>query len=148
MSQTIVIRSGMDRLRYTLLFEAILVTLFTLVLAKVFQRELHDVGALAVVMSLVAMAVNLVYNYVYDRIDVAAGRVPTERSAKGRVLHAVLFEFTLLLTFLPLTMAWLDLSLLGAIAMNAVGMTSVVVYTFIFTWIYDRVFPIVQPSQA
>lgn len=126
----------------------ILVTLFSLGLAKIFDRELLDVGGLAVVMSLVAMAVNLIYNVFYDRIDVAAGRIPTERSTIGRLLHAVLFEVCLLVMFIPLTMSWLKLSVLEALLMNTVAMGAVVVYTFIFTWAYDRVFPVQQPIAS
>lgn len=148
MSKQIVIRSGPDRLRYTLLFEMILVSLFSLGLAKVFGRELLDVGGLAVVMSLVAMLVNLIYNFFYDRIDVAAGRIPTERSAVGRLLHAVLFELCLLVMFIPLTMTWLGLSVLEALLMNTVAMGAVVVYTLIFTWAYDRIFPAQQPATG
>ena len=88
MKRDIAVRGGWDRLRYTLAFEGLLVIVMGTGLALLFEREMTDTGALALVLSLKAMVITFIYNHVYDRVDVRRGRVPTERSAAGRVVHA------------------------------------------------------------
>ena len=145
MATDIVIRTGLDRLRYALLFEGILVVLFTTAMALLFDRGLSSMGALSVVLSLVALFANVVYNTIYDSVDVRYGRIPTERSRKGRVLHAVGFEFTLVTLSVPIIVWWMTWGWWQAIAFNTVAMAAIVVYTYFFTLAYDRVFPVVQP---
>lgn len=83
MSQNIVIRSGRDRMRYTMIFEATLLALMIPAGALVFERSHTDIGILAIFLSVKAMLINLLYNWLFDRWDVRNGRVPTERSWKG-----------------------------------------------------------------
>ena len=144
----IVIRSGLDRLRYAMLFEGILVVLFSIAMALLFDRGLLDMGMLSVLLSLIALGVNFAYNYAYDHYDVSRGRVPTERSRGGRILHALGFEFTLVLISLPIIMWWMNWNLWQAVLVDVVGMAAVVVYTYFFTLAYDRLFPIEQPKST
>ena len=148
MATDIVIRTGLDRLRYALLFEGILVALFSVAMVVMFERNLLDMGAFSLMLSLIALAVNFAYNYVFDRVDVRHGRVPTERSRSGRIVHAVGFEFTLVVINLPIIMGWLQWSFWQALTFDVVAMAAVVVYTYFFTLAYDRVFPIEQPAEA
>ncbi|MDJ0708953.1 MAG: PACE efflux transporter [Woeseiaceae bacterium] len=148
MATDIVIRTGLDRLRYALLFEGILVALFSAAMVLMFERNLFEMGAFSLTLSLLALVVNFVYNYVYDRIDVRNGRIPTERSRPGRVAHAVGFEFTLVVINLPIIMWWMHWSFWQALTFDVIAMAAVVVYTYYFTLVYDRVFPLAQPAEA
>ena len=148
MATDIVIRTGLDRLRYAVLFEGLLVAIFSVAMFLVFERSLLDMGAFSLVLSLIALAINFVYNLIYDRIDVHYGRIPTERSRGWRVVHAVGFEFTLVLVNLPIIMWWMQWSFWQALGFDIVAMAAVVVYTYYFTLAYDRVFPIAQPTEA
>ena len=145
MATDIVIRTGLDRLRYALLFEGILIVLFSLVMTILTQRSIFDMGLLSITLSLIALAVNFVYNYAFDRYDVSHGRIPTERSRAGRILHAVGFEFTLVVVNLPIVMWWLEWGFWQALLVDAIAMAAVVVYTYFFTLAYDKLFPIEQP---
>ena len=147
MATDIVIRTGLDRLRYAVLFEGILVVLFTTTMVLLFDRGLSSMGALSVVLSLVALATNFAYNYIFDSFDVRYGRIPTERSRRGRILHAVGFEFTLVILSVPIIVWWMTWGWWQAIAFDAVAMAAIVVYTYFFTLAYDRVFPVVQPCK-
>ena len=147
MATDIVIRTGLDRLRYALLFEGILVALFAVTIALLFDRSVLMTGTLAVVLSLVALAINFVYNYFFDRFDVRNSRIPTERSRHWRIVHALGFEATLVVINLPLLMWWMGWSLWQALALDIVAMAAIVIYTYFFTLAYDRVFPIQQPSE-
>ena len=146
MATDIVIRTGLDRLRYALLFEGILIVLFSLAMTILTQRSIFDMGLLSITLSLIALAVNFVYNYAFDRYDVRHGRIPTERSRAGRILHAVGFEFTLVVVNLPIVMWWLEWGFWQALLVDAIAMAGVVVYTYFFTMAYDKLFPIEQPA--
>lgn len=148
MSTEIIIRSGWDRVRYTLLFELILVSSSTAIIALILDRDVLDTGYFALLLSLTAMVTNYLYNYAFDRYDVSQGRIPTERSIKFRLVHAVGFELLLLTITLPLVMWWLQLSFLQALLLDISMMAAVVVYTFLYGIAYDKAFPIVQPRTA
>ena len=148
MKSKIAVRTGRDRLRYTFLFELLLISILAPVGALVFQRQVLDVGLLTVVLSLKAMLVNLIYNWFFDQLDVRAGRIPTKRSFLGRVLHAIGFEFGLVLTSLPIVIWWLGLTLLQALIMDLAVTCIVVLYTILFSWGYDRLFPVPQPPAT
>ncbi|WP_432470340.1 PACE efflux transporter [Amphritea sp. HPY] len=151
MSDQIVTRSPLDRLRYTVLFELILIAILAPLISIVMEQELFDMGLLALVLSIKAMCLNFIYNYCYDRIDVSYGRVPTQRSLKGRIIHAVGLELVLTSTSLPIIIWWLKTGFIEALLMDLTLLTAVLFYTLIYTWIYDRIFPVQQPimlSQA
>lgn len=147
MPTDIVIRTGLDRLRYALLFEGILVVLFTTAMVLLFDRGLLFMGGLSVVLSLVALATNFIYNYIVDGIDVRHGRIPTERSRMGRILHAVGFEFTLVIVSVPIIVWWMTWGWWQAIVFDAIAMAAIVIYTYFFTLVYDRIFPVIQPRD-
>ena len=142
----IVIRSGWDRLRYTLAFEGLLIGIFAFLLAFLFEREVSDTGALAILLSLKAMLVAYIYNYFYDRFDARHGRVPTERTVDRRMVHAIGLETILVATSLPVVVWWLGIGWLQALLMDLGFMAAVVVYTYLFTLAYDRLFPVPQPA--
>ena len=144
METNINVRNGKDRLRYTCLFEICLIVMVAPMAAFLLERQILDTGVLAVVLSLKAMLFNVVYNWYFDRFDVRAGRIPTERSFPRRILHAVGFEVGLMITSLPIVIWWLGVTLLQAILMDLLITSFVVAYTLVFTWGYDRLFPVMQ----
>ena len=148
MKKKIVVRTGRDRLRYSLLFELLLIASLAPLGALVFERHVVDVGLLSVVLSLKAMLVNLIYSWLFDMWDVRAGRIPTERSLVGRIAHAIGFECGLVLTSLPIVIWWLGLTLTQALVMDIAVTALVVAYTLAFGWCYDRLFPVRQPLEA
>jgi uncharacterized membrane protein len=144
MKTNIVVRTGKDRLRYTVLFELFLIACLAPVGALVLDKGVLDIGLLSIVLSLKAMLFNLVYNWLFDLWDVRRGRVPTERTLAGRIAHAIGFEFGLIITSLPIVIWWLGLSLIQALIMDIVVTGIVVAYTLGFTWCYDRTYPVHQ----
>ncbi len=148
MTSDIVIRTGLDRIRYAVLFEGLLVAIFSIAMFLMFERGLLDMGAFSVTLSLIALVINFVYNSIYDRIDVRYGRIPTERSRLGRIVHAVGFEFTLVVVNLPIIIWWMQWSFWQALGFDIIAMAAVVVYTYYFTLAYDRLFPIEQPGNG
>lgn len=144
MEQKIKIRTGRERIRYTCAFEVFLLALLAPIGAYVFERSLTDIGLLSVILSLKAMVINYLYNWFFDLLDLRAGKIPTERSFMRRIIHAIGFEIALTLTSLPIVTWWLGLTILEALLIDAVVMSFVVVYTFLFTLGYDRLYPVEQ----
>ena len=142
MTQKVAIRSGRDRLRYTLLFEATLMAVLVPAGAAFYDRPLLDIGLLGLVLSGKALIISYLYNLAFDHADAKAGRISSNRSTLGRILHAVGFELSLLTTSLPIYMVWLDIGLVQAFMADMAVTTFVVAYTYLFTLFYDRVFPV------
>nr|WP_299852751.1 PACE efflux transporter [uncultured Roseovarius sp.] len=135
-------RSGKERLKYTISFEVVLMSMLAPAGAFFFDKSLADIGLLGVVLSLKAMLLSLIYNWLFDKIDARSGRVASDRSTLGRLAHAFGFEISLTVTSLPIYMWWLDLGLIQAFTTDVVVTSFVVLYTFLFTLIYDQFFPV------
>ncbi len=141
------IRGGLDRLRYAVLFEFILIVLMGVALSALSDRSFFDTGMLAAILSVIAVVVALLYNYARDRIDAHFGRVPTERSTPGRIAHAIGLEIALVFTSLPAIMWWMEWGFSKALLFDLTAVALIVIYTYVFTLIYDKVFPVPQDTQ-
>ena len=148
MSKAVTLRSGKDRLRYSIAFEASLMALLIPAGAAFFEKSLASMGLLGLVLTLKAVLVSLAYNLAFDRVDARKGRVSSDRTPFGRILHAVGFELTLVVTSLPIYIWWLDLTLVEALMADLVVTSFVVAYTYLFTLGYDRAFPVPQRLPA
>lgn len=144
MKNSIVTRTKADRLRYVIVFEIFLIAILAPLGAFILNKAIVDVGILSIILSIKAMILGYFYNVYFDQIDARAGRTPTKRSFFGRIVHAAGFEFTLVLTSIPLVMWWLELTLFKAVLMDIVVSSIVVLYTFMFTYCYDWFFPVAQ----
>ncbi|SLN24262.1 Bacterial Transmembrane Pair family protein [Roseovarius albus] len=146
MSETVALRTGKDRMVYAVSFEVILMMLLIPAGAMFFNKGFAEIGLLGVILSLKAMLMHLIYNWVFDRIDARSGRTASERSHLGRIVHAMGFEVTLMLTSLPILMWFLQVTVLQALATDAVVTTFVVGYTYVFTLVFDRLFPVIPKT--
>ena len=143
MSQKVAMRTGKDRLRYTVSFEFLLMAILVPAGAAFFDKPLSSMGVLSLMLATKAMVINLIYNWVFDWCDARRGKISSDRSPLGRILHAIGFEMVLVISSLPIYMWWLDLTLLEALATDIVITSFVVAYTYAFTLVYDRIFPVV-----
>ena len=142
MPKAVALRTGKDRLRYSVVFEVSLMMFLVPAGAAFFDKSLASIGLLGLALSLKAVLVSLVYNWVFDHVDARRGRISSDRTPFGRVVHAIGFELTLVVTSLPIYMWWLGLTLLEALMADLIVTSFVVVYTYLFTLGYDRVFPV------
>lgn len=138
-------RSVADRIRHAVCFEIIGVILVGPLAGWLFNTSMFRVGALALALSLVAMVWNYVYNLWFDhalwRLRGRVGKTLTER-----IVHALVFEFGMLLLTLPLVMWWLGYDLLRALTMSLSLMVFYLVYTYIYNLAYDWLFPVPEPD--
>lgn len=92
----------------------------------------------------VAMVWSVAFNSVFE---VWEARQPQRGRTKiRRAAHAILFEGGLLAILLPLTAWWLSVGLWQALMLEAGLVAIFLLYTYAFTWIFDRVFGL--PASA
>ncbi|WP_042884213.1 PACE efflux transporter [Cupriavidus necator] len=140
-------RNTRDRIRHAIGFEAIGLLLFAPLASWAFGYELHQMGLIGAVASLIATGWNYLYNLLFDKAMLRiTGQV--RKSVLVRVLHAILFELGLLVVFLP-SLAWyLDISLLDALIMDIAVAGFYMVYALVYNWLYDIVFPVPSLKRA
>lgn len=133
------------KLLYVTVFEAIAIVICTVGFAFQSGKSLAYAGALSVVTSAIAVLWNLLFTNLFEAWE--AKQATGGRSVKRRVAHAVFFEAGLLLILVPLTAAWLDISLARALFLNVGLAAFFLVYTFVFNWGFDRIFGLPASAQ-
>ena len=134
-------RSFPDRLRHTLIFEAIALFLVAVPGGWLLERPMAIMGALSLMFSVLAMGWNLSYNWMFDLWD-RKYRGMAKRGFRIRVVHAVLFEAGLVIAGLFLIAWWLDLTYIDAFLLDISLSAFFLVYAFCYNWAYDMVFPV------
>ncbi|RYE74735.1 MAG: PACE efflux transporter [Oxalobacteraceae bacterium] len=132
------------KLLYVTVFETVAIAICTVGFALHSGKSLAHAGALSVATSAIAVLWNFLFTSLFEAWE--ARQAKGGRSVGRRVAHAVLFEAGLLMVLVPLTAAWLEISLPAALGLN-VGLAGFfLVYTFVFNWSFDRLFGL--PASA
>lgn len=140
-------RSPLDRLRHALSFEIIALLIVVPLGALVFDKPIHEIGVVGLVSATLATLWNMVYNYLFD-LGLQRLSGTTAKTARQRVLHAVLFELGLLVVLLPFIAWYLGISIWHAFVMDLSFALFYMVYALVFNWVYDRVFPLPDWKNA
>jgi uncharacterized membrane protein len=127
-------KSLAERVGHALAFELIALVICAPLFSRLMGTTVAAMGALTLAISLIAMAWNVVYNTAFDRLQ---RRLGLQRTAAMRVLHAVLFEFGLVLVTVPLAALWLEIGLWRALVLDAGLLMFFLPYTLVFNWVYD-----------
>jgi uncharacterized membrane protein len=136
------LRSFPDRLRQLLLFEIIGLILVAPLASWLTGHSISAIGLLALAISFIAMAWSGLFNYAFDRIELARGGHLSRRSWRARFLHAGLFELGLTIITVPLVAWSLSISLLDALLLDLGFVVFYLIYALLFNRAYDAVFPL------
>ena len=131
-----------DRMRHTLLFEVGLVMLLTPIASLVLEKDILRIGGMTVILSVTAMLVNYFFNLAFDHVLLRLGHSLLKRSVITRIVHAILFEASLLVIALPLIAFTLEVSVWQAFLADIGFSVFALVYAFGFNWIYDHYCPL------
>lgn len=137
-------RTFADRLRHTVLFEAIALALVATVGSWITGHSIVDFGTLGLMFSGIAMGWNMLFNWLFDHWE-ARYRPGRRRDFLLRAIHATLFELVLLFVGIFLISWWLNVGYAEAFLMDISLSAFFVVYAFAFNWTYDVVFPVPRP---
>lgn len=130
---------------YVTLYEAIAIVCASIGLAAMSGQGLAHSGVLAALTSAVAVLWNLVFNSLFERWE--ANQRTKGRGLARRVAHAIGFEGGLVVLLVPLIAWWLEVGLLEALVMDIGLMVFFLVYTFVFSWAFDRIFGLPASAQ-
>lgn len=132
------------RVLYVSLYELIAIAAATWGLSVLTGQGAGHSGVIAAAASGVAVVWNLVFNWAFERWE---ARQPVRgRSVGRRVAHAIGFEGGLVFTLVPLFAWWFEVSLWDAFVMDLALIVFFLGYTFVFNWVFDRVFGL--PASA
>lgn len=133
-------RSTADRIRQAISFEIIGFLIVTPLFAWAFDHPMGDMGVLVALGATAATTWNYAFNLAFDHV-LNWRRGDVRKTLPLRVVHAVLFEATLLVLLLPVFAWWLDVSLVAALLMELSFAAFYMGYAFVFTWVYDIMSP-------
>ena len=129
-------KSIKERFFHSLAFEVIAIAICAPLGAWLLGYSLAHIGFLTLMISLLAMSWNMVFNTLFDR---AQRRIGFKRTLMARGVHALMFEVGLLLAVVPLAAWWLSIGLWDAFVLDIGIALFFLPYTFVFNWTYDHV---------
>lgn len=109
-------------------------------------QEAASSGAMAVVSSAIAIAWNVIFNWLFEKWE--ARQTKKGRSVLRRVAHAIGFEGGIAAMLIPLMAWWFDISLWQAAVLEAGILTFFLIYTYVFNWAFDRIFGLPASAQV
>lgn len=128
-------KSVRERFFHALAFELLAIAICAPLGAWLLGYSLAHIGLLTLMISLMAMTWNMIFNAIFDRVQ---RRLGFERTLVARALHAVLFEIGLLLAVVPLAAWWLKIGLWEAFVLDIGIALFFLPYTFLFNLAYDH----------
>ena len=100
--------------------------------------DAQDSLPVAIIVSVTAVIWNYVYNTLFESWE--RRHQIMDRTLRIRCFHAIGFEGGLLVFCLPIYMLWYGVGLWTAFVMEAALLLFFLVYTFVFTLIFDKIF--------
>jgi uncharacterized membrane protein len=134
-------RTKLDRLRHTLLFETLAILMVTPLVVLMTDKPIVSVASLSFTLSMIAMVLNYVFNYAFDIAEIKI-KGKRDRTIKTRIVHVLLFELAMLICTVPIIAWWLDMTYWQAFMMDLVFIVFFLIYAFAYNWVYDVVFPV------
>jgi uncharacterized membrane protein len=127
-----------------LLYELVGALFVSPVIAFAFDESMVYSGTLALLLSLVALSWNMLFNSLFEYWEARQAR--RTRTVGRRLLHSLGFEGGLALMLVPLMAWWLDISWLQALVADLGLLLFFFFYAFAFQWAFDLLFGV--PTSA
>ena len=143
---TISLKPLTRRIVQALLYETLAVAFVAPVLIWGFGRSPLSTIGLTLTMSMIALAWNYGFNALFERWE--ARQALKGRSWRRRAAHGLLFEGGLAFILVPVLALWLRISLWEALVADIGILLFFLVYTVVFTWVFDHIFGLPQAANA
>ncbi|KQN75593.1 hypothetical protein ASF04_05860 [Duganella sp. Leaf61] len=131
---------------YVSLFELFAVGLTTTTLMLLAGSSSAHASVAAVASSTVAVVWNFIFNSMFEAWE--ARQTTKGRSVARRIAHAIGFEGGLVAFLVPLFAWWLEISLWEAFIVDLWIVVFFLVYTFLFSLAFDRIFGLPASAQG
>jgi uncharacterized membrane protein len=137
-------KSFAERCFQAITFEVLAILISAPLLVWLMDVSMAHAGLLTLMISMLAMTWNVIFNALFDKIERRLGLV---RTFRVRAVHAVAFEAGLIVTVVPLAAWWLNISLLDAFLLDIGVVLFFLPYTFLFNLGYDKLRVIVLKKR-
>ena len=127
-------KSITERIFQAVGFELLAILICTPLLAWLMKKPMLEMGAVTVLIAMLALGWNVVFNRYFDRV---LARMNVAHNAWVRVVHALLFEGGLIVMGVPLIAWWLSVSLWQAFLLDIGVLLFFLPYTYVYHWGYD-----------
>lgn len=134
------------RIVYVTIFEIIAIISSTLILMALSGGDAVQSLPVAVMVSAAAVIWNFVFNTMFEGWEQRRGN--PERTLIIRIIHALIFEGGIFLICLPLYMIWYGVGLYEAFVMESALLLFFLIYTFLFTLVFDKIFTLPYQVMA
>lgn len=134
----------MRKVTQAVLYELVGALFVAPVIALAFDKGLMHSGALALLLSLLALSWNMLFNSLFEHWEARQAR--RTRTLGRRLLHALGFEGGLALLLVPVMAWWLDIGWMEALIADIGLLTFFFFYAFAFQWAFDLLFGV--PDSA
>ena len=132
------------KIAYAVSFETLGTLVASVYLWLVSEASAGSSLALSVLTATIALSWSYVFNTGFEAWE---ARQPVKgRSLKRRTVHALMFEGGLVLICIPVMAWWLQVGYLEALVYEAGLIAVFILYTYAFTWGFDRIFGL--PASA
>ncbi|UBH05214.1 hypothetical protein K8P10_000725 [Leucobacter sp. Psy1] len=137
-------RPVLRRVVYVAGYEGLSVLFTVVVLSALLGHGGGQSTVTAILVSTTATLWNYVWNTIFEAIERRTGA--KGRGVRARAVHAIGYEGGVLLFTIPLVAFMLGVSLLEAFAIEGGLLVFFLVFTLIYTWVFDRLFGL--PASA
>lgn len=128
-------KSMSERLLHAVSFEVIAIAITAPIGAWMLGRSMVEMGSVAIVLSTIAMLLNVIYNMIFDHFwPLSKG----PRSVGVRVTHAIGFELSFIVVGLPIIAIMLNMTLWNAFMLELGFFVFFLFYTYAFNWAFDK----------
>ena len=135
---------ALRKILYAVSFEILGVAVASAGLLAMSEASAGQSISLSILAASLALAWSFVFNSLIERWEARQSR--RGRSLGRRSAHAILFEGGLMVILVPITAWWLRVGLWQAMVYEAGLIGLFILYTYLFTWAFDRIFGL--PASA
>jgi len=128
-------KSVLERFLHAFCFEVLAIGISAPLAAWISGESMVDMGVVTVVIAVMALLWNMVYNTFFDRLLKRFGWV---KNVFMRCVHAAGFELGLLVMAIPFIAWWLDMGLVEALILDFGLVMFYLPYTYVYNLVYDR----------
>lgn len=133
------------KITYAVSFESLGILLASGLLLLMADASADQTLLLSVINATVALMWNFAFNTFFEYWE---ARQPIKgRPLAFRALHAILFEAGLTVTMVPFMAWWLNVTLWQALQYEFALILMFLIYTYAFTWAFDRLFGLPQSAR-
>lgn len=129
-------KSVAERFFYAFLFEVLGIGLSTPLAAWLFDHGMLTMGVITVVVAIIALLLNMLYNALFDYY---LKKKSLSKTTPIRVMHAMGFEITLFVMTIPFICWYLNIGVWQAIVLDTGLILFYLPYTYLFNLSYDMV---------